>query len=80
MMTDAKTNQQPTQESDRDTGLLNRVQAARWLGIHPRTLDRLRDRGELPAVKIGRRSLYRLETLRAYARSREVRGPSWIRS
>lgn len=52
-------------------GLLNREAAARWLGLHPRTLDRLRDGGKVRTVRIGRRSLYRREALEAFARAQE---------
>jgi len=53
--------------------LMTRDQAAAWLGgIHVRSLDRLRARGELPAVAIGRRWFYRPETLERYVRSREA--------
>lgn len=56
-------------------GLLTRDQAAEWLGgIHPRTVDRLTRSGDLAAVKIGKRVLYRQETLEGYARSRERKG------
>ena len=58
-------------ETQDQAGLRRREGAARYLGVHPRTLDRLTERGELPAVRIGRRKLYRLETLERYAASRE---------
>lgn len=62
-----------TTTTNETPGLLSRERAAAWLGVNPRTLDRLTARGDLAAVRIGRRPLYRLETLDAYARSAERR-------
>jgi hypothetical protein len=54
-------------------GLLTRVQAAAWLCIHPRTLDRIASGGDLPVVRIGKRKLFRVEVLQDYARAHERR-------
>ena len=51
--------------------LVDAREAARLLGISTRTLWTLTDRGDIPAVKIHRRVLYRIETLRQYAVRRE---------
>ena len=40
--------------------------AARYLGIHEQTLRKLTDLGELPALRMGSRRVYRLEDLDAY--------------
>ena len=55
-------------------GLLSREEAAAWLHVHPRTVDRERDRGRLRCVRIGRRCLYRRETLERFAASLERGG------
>lgn len=36
------------------SGIWNPRQAARYLGIHPRTLTRMARRGEVPSIQIGR--------------------------
>jgi excisionase family DNA binding protein len=41
-------------------------QAARILGISPRTLYPLAERGEVPSIKVGGRRLFRPAELRAY--------------
>jgi excisionase family DNA binding protein len=51
--------------------LVDAREAARLLGISTRTLWTLTDRGELPAVRIGSRVLYRVEALRQYAERME---------
>ena len=43
--------------------LLSDVQAGELLGLHPKTIQRLARRGELPAVRIGRYWRYRASTL-----------------
>ena len=40
--------------------------AARYLGIHEQTLRKLTDLGELSALRMGHRRVYRLEDLDAY--------------
>lgn len=49
--------------------LLNRQQAARYLGISERTLWTLTNIGEVIAVRIGGRVLYRVADLDAYVAS-----------
>ncbi len=43
--------------------LLSDVQAGELLGLHPKTVQRLARRGEIPAVRIGRYWRYRASTL-----------------
>jgi excisionase family DNA binding protein len=56
--------------------LLDEAEAARLLGVAPRTLWSLADAGELPCVRIGRRKLYAVETLRRFIAEREAAGIS----
>lgn len=51
--------------------LVDAAEAARILSISPRHLWELTNRGEIPCVRTGRRVLYSVETLRAWARSQE---------
>lgn len=52
--------------------LLNPEQAAASLSISPRKLWDLRDRGEIPYLKVGRLTRYAVDDLRAYvARNRQ---------
>jgi len=55
-------------------GLLSTKQAAGILGISPRKLWELTNRGEIPRVQIGRRVLYDHEDLAAFIRSRKRGG------
>ena len=43
--------------------LLSEVQAGELLGLHPKTVQRLARRGELPAVRIGRYWRFRASAL-----------------
>lgn len=38
--------------------LIDRLEAARLLGVSPGTIDNLRNRGELPSLKLGARRLF----------------------
>jgi excisionase family DNA binding protein len=51
--------------------LLRPREAAEWLKISARSLWSLTQRGELPAVRIGRSVRYLLTDLQAYAESRK---------
>jgi hypothetical protein len=42
------------------------------LGVAPRTLWSLANSGELPCVRIGRRKLYSIDTLRRFIAERET--------
>ena len=46
-------------------------QAARLLGVCPRTVVGLTTSGELPSFKLGARRLFAVDTLRAFIRARE---------
>jgi len=50
---------------------LSTKDAAACLGISPSALRRLESAGELPAVRIGRRVLYRRDTLERFGAERE---------
>ena len=65
-----------TQIPDRllTTLLVDTREAARLLNISTRTLWTLTARGELPSVRIGRRVLYRVETLREFTQRQEGTG------
>jgi len=60
-------------DEDRDPGLLDRDEAADWLGVSTRTLDDLEEAGRISSIRIGRRVLYHPETLQAFVRA-EARG------
>ncbi len=44
------------------------------LGVVPRTLWAMAASGELPSVRIGRRKLYAIDTLRRFVSQRETDG------
>jgi excisionase family DNA binding protein len=50
-----------------DALLVDRVHAARVLGVSPRTLWSLTQTGELPCRRVGRRCLYRPSDLERFA-------------
>jgi len=52
--------------------LLNRKEAAAWLGVSTRKLDALAASGELPRVRIGTAVRFEPQDLNAYAQSRKV--------
>lgn len=54
--------------------LLDERTAARTLGVAPRTLWSLADAGEIRFVRIGRRKLYSVDTLRRFISEREAAG------
>lgn len=59
--------------------LLNDVQAAAFLGgLHPKTVQRLARRGEIPAFRIGRYCRYRASELDAWLRSQVVNSPCQV--
>ncbi len=53
---------------------LSERDAARALGISPRTLWELRTRGEVPYRRIGRRVLYSVDALRAWLTGSRPKG------
>jgi excisionase family DNA binding protein len=55
-------------------GLLSREQAAKALGICGRNVDYLRERGQLPFIRIGRRILYAPTDLEQFIEARRVTG------
>lgn len=53
-------------------GLLSAREAARWLGVSERQLDRLKADYDLPFIRVGSRSIrYRREALEAWATAQE---------
>lgn len=52
--------------------LIDRIEAARLLGVSPGTIDNLRLRGELPSVKIAARRLYDVVDLHRFIESRKA--------
>ena len=55
-----------------DPHLVDAREAARFLGISVRTLWQLKKDGAIPYYQIGRRVLFALEDLRAWARQKRV--------
>lgn len=57
--------------------MLNREQAARFLGVSAGTIDRMRGRGDLSATRVGLRCLrFTSDSLRAYVESRTAKRAS----
>lgn len=52
--------------------LVDRIEAARLLGVSPGTIDNLRRRGELPSVRIAARRLYDVADLRRFIDARRA--------
>jgi len=52
--------------------LANEREAAAMLSLSPRTVWSLADDGKIPYVRIGRRKLYSVESLRAWIREQET--------
>lgn len=46
--------------------LIDRLEAARLLGVSPGTIDNLRNRGELPSLKLGARRLFDVADLHRF--------------
>jgi predicted DNA-binding transcriptional regulator AlpA len=55
--------------------LVDEPTAAKMLGVSPRSVWTMAACGELPSVRIGRRKLYAVETLRRWIAERETAGP-----
>lgn len=55
--------------------LVDRREAARLLGVSPGTIDNLRQRGELPSVKLLARRLFDMADLRSYIALRKEVAP-----
>jgi hypothetical protein len=52
--------------------LVDRLEAARLLGVSPGTVDNLRLRGELPSLKLAARRLFDVADLRGLIDARKV--------
>lgn len=50
--------------------LLGSKEASNLLGIHPKVLERMARRGEIPALKVGKYWRYRMEDLEAWVNSK----------
>ncbi|MCD6255638.1 MAG: helix-turn-helix domain-containing protein [Deltaproteobacteria bacterium] len=60
--------------------ILNRKDAASYLGISPSMLDKLVARGDLPRVKLGKRVIFKIEDLEGLLeryRERRSNTKSW---
>jgi len=56
-----------------DKQLLTINEVAKYLQMHPRTIMRMVDRGELPAVRIGKSVRFEVETVRAFVEANTER-------
>lgn len=54
--------------------LVDRLEAARLLGVGPTTIDNLRLSGELPSLKIAARRLFDVADIRRFIESRKEAG------
>ncbi len=52
--------------------LVDRIEAARMMGVSPGTIDNLRTRGEIPSVKIAARRLFDPADMRRFIESRRM--------
>jgi excisionase family DNA binding protein len=60
--------------------LLTSQEASRVLKIHPKVLERMAKRGEVPALKVGKFWRYRVSTLDAWINSRLQSGSQACRT
>ena len=60
--------------------LLDSKQVGQVLGIHPKVLERMAKRGELPALKVGKFWRYRASALDAWINSRLQSGSQACRT
>ena len=63
---------EPASPGDTQALLVDERTAAVMLGVAPRTVWSMAASGELPSVRIGRRKLYAIETLRRFIAERET--------
>jgi excisionase family DNA binding protein len=54
--------------------LLDDKQAGKMLGLHPKTLQRLARRGDIPAIRIGRYWRFRASTLDQWIENQQTGG------
>lgn len=54
--------------------LIDRLEAARLLGVSPGTIDNLRNRGELPSLKIGARRLFDVADIHRFIEAKKGMG------
>jgi len=57
--------------TDTEPLLVDRLQAARLLGVSGGTIDNLRIKGELASLRIGVRRLYHINDIRGFIESRK---------
>lgn len=67
---------EPVQAGDTQALLIDERTVARLLGVSPRSIWTMAATGELPSVRIGRRKLYAVETVRRFIAERESAGPA----
>jgi excisionase family DNA binding protein len=60
--------------------LLTSIEASRALKIHPKVLERMAKRGEVPALKVGKFWRYRVSALDAWINSRLQSGSQACRT
>lgn len=65
------TTMQPAIAGNTPALLVDERTAAAMLGVAPRTIWAMAASGELPSVRIGRRKLYAIESLRRFIAARE---------
>lgn len=65
---------EPASAGDTQALLVDERTAASMLGVAPRTIWSMAASGELPSVRIGRRKLYAIDTLRRFIAQRESAG------
>ena len=56
-----------------DTKLMTVDEVATYLQIHPRTIMRMVDRGELPVVRLGKSVRFEVEAVRQFVEANTVR-------
>jgi len=58
--------------------LMSEAQAGELLGLHPKTVQRLARRGEIPAVRIGRYWRFRASSLNTWVELQSTGQPAYV--
>ena len=61
-------------QTDTTGGYLDRIRSSIYVSTSIRSMDRARQRGDLPFVKVGRKILYKIADLDAWVESHRVSG------
>lgn len=64
----------PTPPTESPRRLLKPEEASAWLQISPRTLRSMKQRGEVPAVRVGKQTRYDPDDLRRYVEANKTSG------